>query len=243
LIPQRNNGNSSAGVPLELASGSLMSGPTPSAEDTKRSRLHVFDEQLANRLSKERPAMIITSLLVLALGIILGVVAYKMVDGMGGLTTLSQMDYKYLRSLRFGALVNQQVLFIVTAGLALSCYLCAFGQFVRFIVAGRAIASVKAGQLPDIVGVHFTIKIGLMIGAVLCPPLGLILGIIFKFTNSIDLKTLGSRLIYLSLLVIGIVIVNVVWDMAATAITSKQSTPSPPDTGKEALLDLASYYC
>ena len=190
-------------------------GVASAGETSEKTRMRVFDQQLAAELSKSRPAIIVLAVISVVVGLILTSVASGLLRQLGGFSALGDIDLVALRAKRFGMLCDPQVVFVATAGLSLAGYLCAIGELLRFFAACRAIAAVKAGQIPDVVAATVLTRVGLLVAAVVLPPLGIVLGIIFKLTNSNDLKELGGQMLYLSLLVAAVVGVAVLWDVMA----------------------------
>ena len=219
-----------AGIVVGQTVVGAAAGMAEPGENSEKTRLRVFDKHLAQQLSKERPAIVVLTIISLGLALALTHVAAGLFRKLpGGLLSYKEFELNALISQRFGMMVDPQVLFVVAAGLALAGYLCTAGEAVRFVAASRAIAAVKAGQIPDVVGVTVLTRFGLMLAAALLPPVGLILGIILKLSQSNELRELGGKMIYLASAVIALVLLGVVWDvMAEFAQSRKPLTTATP---------------
>ncbi len=190
-------------------------GVASAGETSEETRLRVFDKQLSEELRKSLPAIIVATVISLLVGLVLTSVARDMLQQLGGFSALGDIDWGALRAKRLGMLWDPAVVFVMTGGLSLAGYLCGVGELLRFITARRAISAVKAGQVPDVVALTALTRVGLLVVAAVLPPLGIVLGIVFKLTKSTDLKDLGGQMVYLSLLVAAVVVVAVLWDMMA----------------------------
>ena len=211
-------------APVHGGAGAGMADP---GETSEKTRLRVFDEHVAEQLRKERPTIVVLTIISIVLALALTRVATGLLHRIPeGLASFKHFELGALTAQRFGMLVDTQVLFVAAAGLALAAYLCAIGEIIRFIAATRAISAVKAGQIPDVVGVTILTRLGLLIGAVLLPPAGLILGIILKLSQSNELRELGSKMIYLASAVIGLFLLAIAWDVMAEFAQSRK----PPST-------------
>jgi len=195
-------------------------------ETSEKTRLRMFDEQLAEKLQKERPAIVVLAIISLVAAVVLTSAANGFLQQSGGLAAIADLDLAALRAKRFAMFGEPQLLFIIAGGLALAGYLCGVGEAFRCLAASRAIATVKAGQPPTIVGVTVLTRVGLLIAAVLLPPLGLVIGIILKLTNSNELKELGTQMIYLALLAAAVVLASVLWDVMAEMAQARKPLSS-----------------
>ncbi len=214
------------GIVAPPSVGGAGAGMAEAGETSEKTRLRVFDEQLAEKLQKERPAILVLAAISLVVAVVLTSAANDFLQRIDGFSAITDMDLAVLRAKRFDMFSDPQLLFIITGGLALAGYLCGVGEAFRFVAACRGIAAVKAGQPPTIVGVTILTRVGLLIAAVLFPPLGIIVGIIFKLTNSNELKELGSQMIYLALLAVAIVLVSVLWDVMAEMARARKPLSS-----------------
>jgi len=184
-------------------------------ETSEKTRLRVFDEHLAEKLIKARPAIIVLAIISVVAGLILTFAAGRLLAQIGGFAALKDIDLIALRAKRFGMIWDPQVLFVISGGLSLAGYLCGLGELMRFIASCRAIAAVKAGEIPNVVGLAALTHVGLLVGALVLPPLGIVLGIVFKVAEPTDLKELGGQMLYISFLVVAIVLGAILWDAMA----------------------------
>ena len=99
--------------------------------------------------------------------------------------------------------------------LGLAGLLCAVGQTHRIVRAQRAIAQVKRAERPDLVGISSLTWYGLLIASFVCPPLGIILGIVFKFGQDDDTRALGGSMIKSALIAIAVVAGHLIWNAVA----------------------------
>jgi len=227
LIPDTEEDSTrlTTGVVAAPSVGGAAAGMAEAGETSEKTRLRVFDEQLAEQLQKERPATLVLAVISLVAAVVLTSVANGFLQRIGGFSAITDMDLAVLRAKRLAMFTDPQLLFIIAGGLALAGYLCGVGEGFRFVAACRAIAAVKAGQSPDVVGVTILTRVGLLIAAFLFPPLGIIVGIIFKLSNSNESKELGSQMIYLALLAVAIALVSILWDVAAEMAQTHKPPP------------------
>lgn len=195
-------------------------GQAEAGEDWKKSRMKVYDKHLAEELKKARPAIIITAVLSLVAGVLLTGLAWNILQGIGGFSAIKSLDFERIQSLRFLAILDETVLFFVTAGLAIASFLGSIGEFIRFRVAGINIALIEDEEPPEIMGVHPASQVALLISSIFCPPLGLLLGIILRFNRGEELRSLGAQMIQFSLIVVALFLGSVIWDVAADAVQS-----------------------
>ncbi len=194
-------------------------------ETSDKTRMRVFDKHMAETLKKERPATAVLALIGLAVAIALTLVAKSLLGPVGGFSGLKATDWNAIRQADFGMFVDPTVLFIVATGVCIAAYLCGIGETLRFIAQSRAIRAVERGELPDVVGVTILTRVGLLIAGFLLPPLGIIMGLLLKLSDSNELKDLGGQMLKLGLLALGLVTLNLLWNAAAGF--ASQHTPAP----------------
>lgn len=190
-------------------------GMAEPGETSEKVRLKEFDRQLARTLEAERTAVVITALiaLVAGFGILFG--GWATLKGVGGIVALKELSYTHLRLQGLGAFANQTFIGLLLLLLGLSGLLCAAGQIHRFIQGQRAIAQVRAGERPDVIGISTLTAWGLIIASFVCPPLGIILGIIFKLAQDESTKDLGGAMIKSAIAAIAVVVLHLIWNAIA----------------------------
>lgn len=197
-------------------------------ESAEEKRLRIFDKQQAQELRKQRPAVVVALVLAVAATAGLAALAKGFLGGAGGFAGIKTLTYAQFKALGFNLFTDPRVMFIVCAGLALAAFLCLIGEALRLWAVSAAITAVARGQVPNVVGVAIFTMIGLVIAAFFCPPLGLITGILFKLSKDQDTNSLGSMMIYASLLAAAVVIVNTIWNLAAAHLKAPPAAKLAP---------------
>ena len=190
-------------------------GLAEAGETSDKVRLKEFDKQLAEHLVKERGAVIMTAVIALVIGVVVLMMGLSALSKVGGLDAVKSLDFNYLRGLGLGMFGDVTFMAVLTLLTGVSGLLCAIGQTRRFFSANRAVAQVRRSERPDIVGISGVTRAGLLLASVVCAPLGLILGIIFKFGRDQQTKELGGAMLRVSAAVIGLVVVNILWNAVA----------------------------
>lgn len=180
---------------------------TDIGEDT---RLREFDEHLAEQLRAERGAAVLTAILGVAIGIAFLVVGFRLLSPAGGLKALGSLTPAYFREQGFGIFGNPVFLGAMALALGLAGVLAGLGQFHRAWTGTQAIEDVKFGGRPRIVGISSFTTAGLVLGSFVLPPLGLVLGILFKFSKDDDTRDLGGRMIMAALVAAGLLIIDLI---------------------------------
>lgn len=199
-----------AAVANPAAAGMVMPG-----ENADEKRLRSFDKQEADKLRKQRPGQIvligIAALAAIASGAMIPSLLKK-AAAEGGLGSLSVAGFKEL-----GANVTSdpRIVAICALGVAVAAVLCILGEIRRLMATNAAIMLVDAGETPNIVHLSVFTQIGLLLGSFFIPPFGLICGIMFKFSKDSDTKSIGSLMIYASLLAIAIILMNWIWQLSS----------------------------
>jgi len=196
-------------------------GMAEAGETSEKVRLKGFDKQLAEKLARERAAVLLTAFIALVIGAVVLLAGLGMLRSAGGLEALRALDFNDLRAKGFGMYGDEAFISILVLLTGLAGLLCAVGQVRRFTLAGRAIAQVKDGKRPDVVKISSWTWVGMVLASVSVPPLGLILGIIFKLGEDEDTNALGGLMIKVSLVVIGLAVLNVVWNAVANFSSSQ----------------------
>lgn len=201
-------------------------GMAEPGETSEKVRIKAFDKQLAEKLERERPAVVVTAVIALIAGAAILVLGLGTLRKVGGMAALKALNYTDLRERGLGAFADPTFLAILGILLGLSGLLCAAGQIHRFIVGQRAIAQVKREERPGLVGISVLTWYGLLIASFVCPPFGLILGIIFKFGQDEDTKTLGGSMIKSSLIALAVVAAHLVWNAVTSFAAAHGTAPT-----------------
>ncbi len=201
-------------------------GMAEPGETSEKVRIKAFDKQLAEKLERERPAVVVTAIIAFIAGAAIFILALGALGKVGGVTALKALSYTDLRERGLGAFADPTFLSVLGILLGLSGLLCAVGQIHRFIAGQRAIAQVKREERPDLVGISVLTWYGLLIASFVCPPLGLILGIIFKFGQDEDTRTLGGSMVKSSLIAIAVVAAHLIWNAVASFAAAHGAAPA-----------------
>lgn len=197
--------------------------PGETSDDT---RLRIFDRQEAKRLAHERASTLVIAVLAGVVSLVLLIL---------GAVRLLSVGFSEVGTLRFATLRNWAVLTdprfvaIILTGPGVAGTMCAAGMIRRAIMAGRAIQEVKRAEKPTIVSLSWLTHYGLLLLAVFCPPLGLILGVLLKFSSDQDIKNTAGTMIIVSLVVIAILVVNGLLGLAEGLKTAPPIEPVIPE--------------
>ena len=227
-LKRDREGMASASQPSAVSGAGA--GMAEAGETSDKVRLKAFDKQLAEGLVKERGAVIMTVVIALVIGVIVLTMGLGALGKAGGMDAIKALDFNYLRGLGLGMFGDSTFTALLTILTGVSSLLCAIGQTRRFFSANRAVAQVKRSERPDIVGISNVTKTGLLLVSVVCAPVGLILGIIFKFGRDEETKELGGSMLKVSAAVIGLVVLNILWNMVAGFAASHAPTNSVTNT-------------
>ncbi len=199
---------------------------TTDGETSEETRLRIFDQQEAQRLAAERVAALVTAAIVGIPGFILLALGlrYGWAVGLIGVGSLTPAD------LRSGAiLTDHRLLAIILIGLGLAGIMSTAGLVHRAMTAGRAVQEVKRGEKPTIVSLNWLTYYGLLLVAIFCPPLGVILGILLKFSSDQDIKNTAGTMIIISLVVMAILVVNALLGLAEGLKSAQPPQPAAPE--------------
>ena len=225
---EARGGPAAPASPAAAAANPAAAGIMAPGENADAVRLRVFDKQEADKLRQQRPGQIALVVIAALAGIVFAVTSLtfiKKAADLGGLKSLSVAEFKKL-----GADVasDPRVLAVCCICLALAGLLCLIGEIRRLLATNEAIRYVEAGETPNIIHLSIYTQIGLLLAAFFAPPFGLICGIVFKFSHDGDTKSMGSLMVYASLLGIAIVLINWIW--AASSAAKGNLTPKGTDT-------------
>jgi hypothetical protein len=199
-------------------------GMAAPGESVEKVRLKTFDKQLADKLTKERVAVILTAAMALAIGLVILFVGLKTLMGAGGLAAVRDLSYVGLREQGFGAFANMSFTGSAVTLLGIAGLLCAVGQSIRVVTATQAIAAVRRSERPDVVCISLWTKGGLLLASLLVAPFGIVLGIIFKMGEDEETQWLGGTMIKAGILSLAFIGVNLIWNLLADVA----SRPAPP---------------
>lgn len=211
-----------AAVANPAAAGMILPG-----ESADEKRLRIFDKQEADKLRAQRPAQVVLIVIALVGAIVAAVLASNYLKQADGLASLKSLSVKEIKDLGLNVFSDPRIMFLTTAFLALAGLLCIIGEVKRLLGTNCAIACVDAGETPNLIHISSFTQAGLLIASFFAAPLGLILGLVFKFSKDPDTRTIGGLMIYVSVAAIGLLLVNWLWSLAA------QFAPQPKAAPKE----------
>lgn len=203
-------------------------GMAEPGETSEKVRLKEFDKHLAEKLVRERSAVLVTAIIALVAGSLVLGAGLGMLRNAGGLAALKAMEYTDLRERGLGAFADQTFLAVLMLLLALAGLFCAIGQIHRLVVAHRAVNQVRAGERPDVVGISPLTWWGLLVASFVCPPLGLILGIIFKFGQDEETRHLGGSMIKSGIIALAVIGAHLIWNALANLASAHGAPVNVP---------------
>ncbi len=209
----------------EVSGGGAGAGQVKPGETSEETRLRFFDQQEAQRLVHERLSCYVTAGLVVLPTLALLVFGILRVRELG-LAEIRTLNFADLRM--WSVLTDPRIIAVTATGLGLAGSLSFIGLIQRAVRAGRAIRDVKAGTKPTIVSLTAATYWGLLLTAVFCPPMGLVLGIVLKFSSDEDIKNTAGTMIIISLVVIGALIANAVPAIVETLRSSAPTQEASP---------------
>ncbi len=207
--------------------GGAAAGRAAPDESSKETRMRIFDEQEAERLTQERLSCYVTAGLVALPAVALLTLGILRLQAVG-LAEIGTLNLADLRT--WAALGDARVITIVAVGLGLAGSLACLGLTHRAVGAGRAILQVKLGERPTIVSLALFTYWGLLLTALFCPPLGLIIGTALKFSSDEDIKGAGGTMIIVSLVVLGVLVINALLSLAEGLKSPAPAAQAPPAT-------------
>ncbi len=208
-------------------------GMAEAGETSEKVRLKEFDKQLARKLARERAAVVVTVVIALIVGGVIFVLGLGALGKAGGMEALKALSYGELRDKGLGAFADQTFMATLMILLGLAGLLCAAGQIHRFVVGQKAIAQVKRGERPDVIGISPLTWYGLLIASFVCAPLGIILGIVFKFGQDEETRRLGGSMVTSAVIAVAVVAAHLIWNaVAGFATQAGATTNTPASAGK-----------
>lgn len=203
-------------------------GLSVQGETSEKVRLTTFDKHLAEKLGRERAAVIVTAVLGLIIGIVILLIGLGALKSAGGLAAVRDLSYRGLREQGMGAFGDVALTASILVLLGVAGLLCGVGQSIRVITATQAIAAVRRGERPLVVAISNCTKAGLLLASLLAPPLGLVLGIIFKLGQDEETRRLGGSMILAAIIAIVFVGGHVLWNLLSGFTGSAGTEPSTP---------------
>jgi len=200
-------------------------GMAEAGETSEKVRLKEFDKHLAEKLMRERSAVLVTAIIALVAGALVLGAGLGTLKNAGGMAALRALEYADLRERGLGAFADQGFLALLMSLLAVGGLLCAAGQIHRLVVAHKAVNQVRSGERPDVIGVSPLTWWGLLVASFVCPPLGVVLGIIFKFGQDEETRHLGGSMIKSALIAIGVIVAHLIWN-ALAGFAASQGGPA-----------------
>jgi len=169
-------------------------------ERSDETRLKTFDKHEAQVVQSDVVTSWVTAAIALMIGLGSLVMASSRLSAAGGVGGLGALSMGQLREWGFGMMVQPSILAIAGTGLAIGGLLCAVGQAWRAVLGQRSVNAVARGEKPLVIDIHPATRAGLVIGAFVCPPFGVILGLILKLGGkNEDIKALGSQVFFVGL--------------------------------------------
>jgi hypothetical protein len=200
----------------QKAAAAAARGRAFGVERSEETRLRTFDKHEAEVVKSD----VLTSWVTAAIALLIGLGALAMgssqLSAAGGAAGLKVLSIGQLREWGFGMTIQPQVLAIVGTGLAIGGLLCAVGQVWRGVLGQRSVAAVARGEKPLVIDIHPATRAGLVIGALICPPLGVILGLIMRLGGkNEDTKAMGGQIFFVGLAVLVALGINMLAGLAA----------------------------
>jgi hypothetical protein len=199
-------------------------------ERSEETRLRTFDKQEAEVVKSDVLSSWVTAAIALLIGIGAMAMASAQLNAAGGAAGLKVLSVGQLREWGLGMMAQPAVLAVMGTGLAIGGLLCAVGQAWRAVLGQRSVAAVARGEKPLVIDTHPATHAGLLIGALVCPPLGVILGLVLRLAGrNEDIKALGGRLF-----LVGLVVSIALGANMIAGLASGLKPPDQPPGAKEA---------
>jgi hypothetical protein len=203
--------------------GAAARGMAAVGESSDATRLRIFDRHEAEKLRAERVTAFATAGIALILCVVFGVVAMNRFEAADGMAGVKELTMGSLRG--WDAFTNKAIAAIWFAGASLGSLLCVVGQVVRGLKASKAIALVAANKKPEIVGISVATQIGMLIYAVICPPFGIIVGIIMKLSKDENTSALGGMVLLFGFGALIVLVGNWLWGLGEAAAAKRRPAP------------------
>lgn len=207
------------GVPANPAAAGVVGVGEKSSDET---RIRAFDRQEAERLAEERKTAWVTALMAGIIGLVLLMVGHGRIGAGGGYAQVSAV-LKPAAMREFGVFANATFLGVMFLALGLAGVLIGVGQACLAMATSRAISDVKNNLKPEIVHISTFTIIGLFVVCVFCPPLGLLVGLLFFFGRNPDMKSIGGNMALVSVAVVVLLGLNMLWGVAESFRSSARA--------------------
>ena len=207
------------------------SGAAEVGERSEETRLRIFDKQLAEALAGERLTAFVTAGIAFILLAVLLFSATHQIQAAGGFSGLRTVTPSGIRHLRWAVFTDNAVTGMWLGIATVASSLCLIGQTWRGIVAGKCIQAVEAGEKPVLVGVSTATTAGLLLFGVICPPVGIIFGLILRLRPDADTAAFGGMLMWASFIALLLFGVNSLWGLAEglkTRLPQERKVPEAP---------------
>jgi hypothetical protein len=178
-------------------------------------RLHVYDEFYAEELHKERTTAIASAAVGGGLGLVfstMGLAFMGQAGGIGGVIT--GITPATMQQEGMACFADFGFLAALALGIGIAGILIAIGQVQRMYLAFAAIEDIKFGGRPTVVGIPTCTVVGMITASFLFPPLGLVLGPIFKLSDDSDTRDLGTKMLIAGAAAVVLFVANLLWGMA-----------------------------
>jgi len=200
----------------QKAAAAAARGRAFGVDRSEETRLRTFDKQEAEVVSSDVLTSWVTAGIALVIGIGAIALASNQLSAAGGAEGLKVLSMAKLREWGFGLAIQPPVLVLAGTGLAIGGLLCAAGQVWRAVLGQKSVAAVARGEKPLVIGTHPATRLGLILGAIACPPLGFLVGLIMRVgAQNEDTKAMGSQLFLVGLAILVILGLNMLWGLAA----------------------------
>jgi len=221
----------------QAAARAVARGRQWGVETSEETRLRVFDQQEAQKMQHEMLTAWATAGIALVVTLALLVATNAQLNAGGGWGLLKAATPLRLRELRTEALGDRALMGAALLGLTVSGLLCLVGQAMRAWTAMQSIAAVKRGEKPLIVSLHSGTRLGLMLASAVCPPAGIIIGVLLKLSRDEETRVVGGQCLLIAGIALVLHALNIVWGVAAHIKPKDEPVPEDADAdAKEAAL-------
>jgi hypothetical protein len=220
----------------QKAAAAASRGRAFGVERSDETRLRTFDKHEAEVVQSDVLASWVTAGIALVIGIVAIGMASNQLNAAGGVDGLKVLSMAQLREWGFGLVTQPPLLALVGTGLAIGGLLCAAGQVWRAVLGQKSVAAVARGKKPLVLGTHPATRAGLVLGAIVCPPVGVVVGLIMRVgARTEDTKAMGGQILLASVAVLAILGLNMLWGVAANLKPAEQP-PGAKEAGEVGMI-------